>query len=316
MRLTTDIKFSNETGITLNQTNKRYKSIRLNNPLRLEQYSWLIDRLIENCKTDQYNGPRDLYYQNIGLFPNVNIITTLLNDICCTVGVTRMNLNVTVSQKGFVFGDLTISYRNKMILYDSNTKSSMLIPDCIQDLKICHSNARFILVVEKYTTFAHLISNGIAERFPLIMITGSGYPDLKTRSFLQKLWFELKLPVFAFMDGDAYGIDIILSYKYGSILSAYQNHHLIVPSIQWLGITADDINDFQLKGIRYKRNELKKFDSLLKRKDVFDNNIWADEIRKMKQLGIKVEIQDLVDYSPRFLIDCYFPYKFSYGKWF
>lgn len=311
-----DIKYSNETGVTLNQTNKRYKSIRLSNPIRLEQYCWLIDRLIENCQNDQYNGPRDLYYQNIGLFPNVNLITTLVNDICCTVGVTRMNLNVMVSQKGFVFGHLTISNEKQMILYDSNTKSSIPIPDCVQDLKICHSNARFILVVEKYTTFTNLILNGIAERFPLIMITGSGYPDLKTRSFLQKLWFELKLPVFALMDGDAYGIDIILSYKYGSINSAYQNHHLIVPSIQWLGITADDINDFQLKGIRFKRNELKKFDSLLKREDVRNNNIWAQEIIKTKQLGIKVEIQDLVDYSPRFLIDCYLPYKFSYAKWF
>ena len=138
---------------------------------------------------------------------------------------------------------------------------------------------------------------------------------MRTRHFVQKLWFELKLPVFALMDGDAYGIDIALCYKYGSLNAAYQNHQLVIPEIKWLGINGNDIEEFRLQGTVFSRREKTKFKSLCKRADVKENTDWTEQIIKLKRLGIKVELQSLMDYAPDFLIQCYLPYKLYMGKW-
>lgn len=146
-------------------------------------------------------------------------------------------------------------------------------------------------------------------------MTGCGYPDFKTRKFVQKLWFELRLPIFALIDGDSYGVDIALSYKYGSVSSAYQNHELIVPEIQWLGVLADDIEEFELQGIDFSPRELKKFQALQQRPDVRENIPWLTQMIKLRDKGIKVEIQALLDYSSNFLVDFYLPFKLFCGKW-
>ena len=43
------------------------------------------------------------------------------------------------------------------------------------------------MVVEKDTVFQHLLHSGLLQLYPLILVTGRGYPDLLTRRLLQKL---------------------------------------------------------------------------------------------------------------------------------
>ena len=145
-------------------------------------------------------------------------------------------------------------------------------------------------------------------------LTGCGYPDIRTRSFLQRLWLTLKLPVFALVDGDAYGVEIMCTYRYGSFAMAFENIGLNVPEIKWIGIQPEDIVEFRLRGTRFKDSELKRF-AHLKARPYMENNPWADQLDQMEKLGIKVEIQSLHDYSPNFLLDVYLPYKLAYGYW-
>ncbi|KAF7495228.1 Meiotic recombination protein SPO11 [Sarcoptes scabiei] len=226
----------------------------------------------------------------------------------------RFSQDSAYSKNGFVHGDLQYEY-NKTIFRCNDPESFTLIPSYIDNISKFHSNARFILVVEKFTAFANLIASKINKKFRIIMVTGCGYPDFKTRKFVQKLWFELRLPIFALIDGDSYGVDIALSYKYGSVSSAYQNHELIVPEIQWLGVLADDIEEFELQGIDFSPRELKKFQALQQRPDVRENIPWLTQMIKLRDKGIKVEIQALLDYSSNFLVDFYLPFKLFCGKW-
>lgn len=129
------------------------------------------------------------------------------------------------------------------------------------------------------------------------------------------MWFKFKLPIFGLIDGDAYGIDILLTYKYGSLNSAYQNYQLIVPAIKWLGINSNDILEFNLKGTVFNENELNKFNHLQNRPDVLNDQSLMEEIYNLKQIGFKVELESLLDYSNQFLLDCYLPYKIYYKKW-
>lgn len=51
------------------------------------------------------------------------------------------------------------------------------------------------------------------------MFKAKGYLDISTRLFVKKLWQILKIPVFAFVDADPCGIEIMLTYRFGSLVS-------------------------------------------------------------------------------------------------
>ncbi len=49
-----------------------------------------------------------------------------------------------------------------------------------------------------------------------MLIIGRGYPDLATRTFLKRLEAEFNLPMFALVDADPYGLEIVCTYALGS----------------------------------------------------------------------------------------------------
>jgi len=53
------------------------------------------------------------------------------------------------------------------------------------------------------------------KRFPCIIITAKGQPDVATRLFLKKLKTELNIPVLALVDSDPYGLKILSVYMSG-----------------------------------------------------------------------------------------------------
>ena len=90
---------------------------------------------------------------------------------------------------------------------------------------------------------------------------------------------------------------------------------MVVPKIKWLGITADDILEFQLQGTFFSESEKKRFASIKQRDYIKKNTQLLEQIARLEQLGIKVEIEALSDYSADFLLDIYLPYKLQYKKW-
>jgi meiotic recombination protein SPO11 len=50
-----------------------------------------------------------------------------------------------------------------------------------------------------------IISHRCVPRFPCIVITGKGQPDVATRLFLKKLKAELKIPILGLFDSDPWG---------------------------------------------------------------------------------------------------------------
>jgi len=73
--------------------------------------------------------------------------------------------------------------------------------------------ALFILLVESVATLVSLHSAGFEQRFPCIIVTGSGVPDVCSRKLVRKLSLDLKLPVLALVDGDVYGFRILTIYN-------------------------------------------------------------------------------------------------------
>ncbi|KAG0239816.1 endodeoxyribonuclease [Mortierella sp. GBA43] len=147
----------------------------------------------------------------------------------------------------------------------------MTIPTNMDDiLQIeIHPRTKFVLVLEKEAIMDHLISLGFHELHgPCILLTSKGYPDIVTRQLLKHLsdmiqagvyimtpltFYEdrkteclapLTIPLLALVDCDPHGVEIYLTYRCGSIQSAYDNANLAVPSLQCLGHVPDDWKAF------------------------------------------------------------------------
>jgi len=216
--------------------------------------------------------------------------------------------------------------------------------DDILEVEI-HPGTHFVLVVEKEATMHHLISSGFCEsNGPCILLTSKGYPDQASRRLLRLLsdminagiWSSLELlpqpitpyaslqptsskldppttiPLLALVDCDPHGIEIFLTYRCGSIQSAYDNANLAIPSLRCIGQFASDWREVlgePKEGSAVPSNIQEQFRRALiplSRKDrakllkllaahplVRHHGRWRSEISRMLHLNRKTEIQSL-----------------------
>lgn len=63
----------------------------------------------------------------------------------------------------------------------------------------------------------------VLQKYPCIVITAKGQPDVATRLFLRKLKATLKIPVLGLVDADPYGLKILSVYMSGSKSMSYDS---------------------------------------------------------------------------------------------
>ena len=80
------------------------------------------------------------------------------------------------------------------------------------------------------------------QRYPCIVITAKGQPDVASRMFLSRITYELQIPVLALVDSDPYGLKILSVYMSGSKNMSYDSASLTTPDIKWLGLRPSDLN--------------------------------------------------------------------------
>lgn len=80
------------------------------------------------------------------------------------------------------------------------------------------------------------------QRYPCIVITAKGQPDVASRMFLSRITSELQIPVLALVDSDPYGLKILSVYMSGSKNMSYDSASLTTPDIKWLGLRPSDLN--------------------------------------------------------------------------
>jgi len=80
------------------------------------------------------------------------------------------------------------------------------------------------------------------QRYPCIVITAKGQPDVASRMFLSRITLELQITVLALVDSDPYGLKILSVYMSGSKNMSYDSASLTTPDIKWLGLRPSDMN--------------------------------------------------------------------------
>ncbi|CAH1965765.1 unnamed protein product [Acanthoscelides obtectus] len=255
---------------------------------------------------------RELYYQLKDMISGQGVVDRAINLVSCLLDVGMWALNI-IAQKGLIFGNLKIMLSSGETI-NCNVPGT-LIPQDINDIVEIHSDAYFILVVEKEAIFQKLLEEDIPNKLtrPFIMITGKGFPDLNTQLFLRKLWIIMSIPVFILVDADPHGINIMLNYRFGSVANAHVSHHLAVPKARWLGLFPSEITTFNVKNQAMSSNEQKMVEKLLKTPYMEDNPGIVEELKILKQNNLKAGLEGLIK-TDLFLSQKYLPYKFLHQK--
>lgn len=101
--------------------------------------------------------------------------------MACLAGCTRTSLHVVASEKGVVVGRLQFREDGDDIDCSRMGVGGKAIPPYIDRIADVRSDAEFILLVEKDAAFMRLAEDRFYNRYPCIIITAKGQPDVATR---------------------------------------------------------------------------------------------------------------------------------------
>ncbi|KAJ5229982.1 Winged helix-turn-helix transcription repressor DNA-binding [Penicillium chrysogenum] len=268
----------------------------------------ILDQVI---RTGQLISKRDIYYIDPEFFRMQYIVDGIIDDLAYTIGVNRTALNVEAAAKGLVTGDFRLIRGSHILIDAQSATEDSLIPRIEDGDEIDISRVRWVLVIEKEAVFHRLARVSYHTRALAgegIMVTGKGYPDFMTRTFLRAMSDsaskQSRRPprFYALTDGDPHGMAIMSTYKYGSVTQLHQNARLSIPRLQWLGLRVSDIiavpevlGDTALLSLTMR--DRKKIMAMLRNSPVWASDgpepEWRAELQRMLVLNLKAEIEIL-----------------------
>lgn len=241
---------------------------------------------------------------------------TVMEDVEAMFGVIREQLRFVPEEKG---GEIA----GRLIVVDRDSHGKKLNIDCtrfgsgaysipidVERLDFC-SKAKFILAIETGGMFQRLQNYGYWDKTNCIMVSMGGVPTRACRRFIRRLSDKLKIPVYAFVDGDPYGyFNIYRTLKVGSGNAAHLNEFFCVPQARFLGVTPQDVKDYQLPTHPLKEVDIKRAKDALKNDPfVQHHKPWQQAINQMLKAGVRVEQQAFAKHGLDFVVKNYLPEK-------
>lgn len=234
-------------------------------------------------------------------------------------GVSRENLRFYPEEHGgAVAGSLIVVDRdpetgeNVRIDCTAFASGAYSIPHSVEHLRF-ETDAKFVLAIETGGMFQRLNKHRFWRDYNCILIETMGVPTRATRRFIRKLSDDKKIPVYAFVDCDPYGIsNIYRTLKVGSGNAAHLNQFFCVPKARFLGVTPQDIIDFNLQDATHKLSDtdVKRAKDALKNDPFFQaHKEWQKAIQQLLKGGVRAEQQALAKWGLNFVIDEYLPQK-------
>eukprot|EP00898_Chlorokybus_atmophyticus_P005943 jgi/Chlat1/634/Chrsp103S01049 len=261
---------------------------------------------------------RDLFYTDVKLFVEQGQSDAVLEDVSCMLGCTRSSLSVVASEKGVVVGRLQFDEDGDTIDCTRMGIGGKAIPPNLDRVNNIRSDATFILLVEKDAAFMRLAEDRFYNRFPCIILTAKGQPDVATRLFLRRLKLQLRIPVLGLVDADPYGLKILSVYMSGSKNMSYDSANLTTPDIKWLGVRPSDLNRYHIPEqcrLPMTDTDIKTGRELLQEEFISSNPAWHKELDLMVRSKEKAEIQALSSFGFQYLSEVYLPLKLQEMDW-
>lgn len=272
----------------------------------------------ELCQKKIHVTKRDLFYTDVKLFVDQLQSDEVLEDVAVLVGCTRTSLSVVASEKGIVIGRMRFKDSGDLIDCTRMGVGGKAIPPYIDRVTEIEGDAEFILLVEKDAAFMRLAEDRFYNKFPCVIITAKGQPDVATRLFLKKVKATLKIPVLGLFDSDPYGLKILSVYMSGSKNMSYDSANLCTPDIKWLGVRPSDLDKYKIPEqcrLEMTASDIKTGQELLQEDFIKKNKKWVEELELMVNKKEKAEIQALSSFGFQYLTTDYLPQKLKNNDW-
>lgn len=282
---------------------------------RLIRVLEIVHELLEK---DIHATKREVFYNDVKLFEEQRQSDNAIDDIAPLLGTNRESTHIVASAKGTVLGRLVLEDSGDRIDCTRLGTGGWSITPFLDRVEILESDAEFLLIVEKDAAMLRLSEVKWWNRYPCILMTARGQPDVASRIFARRIAKELKIPAFTLVDADPFGHYIHSVYLRGSKRLSYESPFLATPDLRLLGVLGRDLDRYNIPKecrLRMTPEDIKRAKAVMNEPFVAQNPKWVADIRLMVKRKEKAEIQALSSHGFEFLTETYLPTKLETGDW-
>ena len=321
-----NVSYSPKKGFFEIGKQKKTRTLTVNTVKSFAQTLRMMGLSKELVETGDFATKRDAYYQSKNWeeakFDEQSESDTVMDDIEAMFsvnGISREELRFVPDEHGgAVAGNLIVldpdreTGRVERIDCTRFGSGAYSIPSSVEHLSF-QTKAKFVLAIETGGVFQRLQSHRFWQTSNCILVSLAGVPTRATRRFIRKLSDECKIPVYAFVDCDPYGIsNIYRTLKVGSGNAAHLSQFFCVPQTSFLGVTPQDIVDYELPTHPLLEVDIKRAKDALKNDPFFKaHKPWQAAIEQLLKMGVRAEQQALAKWGLNYVIDEYLPRKLA-----
>ena len=262
---------------------------------------------------------RDVFYMAKRTIPNtkINVVDDqkesdkAIEDLELITGYSRENLNVNANKMGSVAGKVVIEDSGDTIDWSKLGSGGWSIPSNVENITFKKVDAKYVLYMEKAAVWERLHEDRFWSKQNCIIMSSQGQTTRGIRRLLQRLSTEHGLPIYILADNDPWGWYIYSVVKFGSISLAHMAEEMAIPSVKFVGITCDDVINYDLKRhfIKLTDQDISRLKQMQNYEWFVKHKEWQRQFKMMKEFGAKVEIQSLSSKGIAFISEKYLPEK-------
>jgi DNA topoisomerase-6 subunit A len=321
-----NVSYSAQTGYFEMGRGKKVRTLTVNTVKSFAQTLRMMGLSKELVETNDFATKRDAYYQSKNWdearFDDQTESDAVMDDIEALFSVRGTSRE----QLRFVPDEHGGAVAGQLIVLDPDRETGQVeridctrfgsgaysIPSTVEHLSF-ETDAKFVLAIETGGVFQRLQSHKFWQTAGCILVSMAGVPTRATRRFIRKLSDECKIPVYAFVDCDPYGIsNIYRTLKVGSGNAAHLSQFFCVPQARYLGVTPQDIVDYQLPTHPLLDVDVKRARDALRNDPFFKaHKPWQRAIDQLLKMGVRAEQQALAKWGLNYVIEEYLPRKLA-----
>ncbi|MBI3033743.1 DNA topoisomerase IV subunit A [Candidatus Woesearchaeota archaeon] len=234
-----------------------------------------------------------------------------IEDLELITDFSREQLNMNANKMGSVAGRVIIEDKGDAIDWSKLGSGGWSIPSNVEEIEFKKVSAKYVIYMEKAAVWERLHEDKFWDKQNCIIISSQGQTTRGIRRLLQRLHSEHSLPIYILTDFDPYGIYIYSVIKFGSISLAHMAESMAIPDVKFLGISADDVINYDLKKhfITLKPVDVSRLKQISDYDWFKNSKPWQRQFKMMRDFNAKLEIQALSSRGISFITDKYLPEK-------
>jgi DNA topoisomerase-6 subunit A len=281
-------------------------------------------QLIEQGKTTSIRGLFYLLKHTIEgtreeTFDTQDECDPIIEDVEVSLDAMREELHLYAKNAGAMVGPITLVDSGDEIDCSRMGSGGYSIPSIVEPeiVQFKKNTAKFVLHVEKDTVWRRFNEDKFWKEHNCILTHGGGQPPRGVRRLLNRLHYDLKLPVYCLLDNDPWGYYIYSVIKQGSINLAYESRRMAIPDARFLGLRSNDYERCKLTpSVQIKLNDqdIKRARQIAQYPWFASKKPWQREIEMMLKNGFKLEVEALISKDISYVTEQYVPQRLEEGN--